>query len=320
MTSIEIIKFKCFKDFEAKDFKRVNLITGKNNVGKTAFMEACYINTFSETSPELIDSIIGIKFMRENINLLYKPRKKTQEFIEFLDFIKELNIKSNIREQCFKIKEENAIKEYSITIDKKQTIIKANDITIPTSITKNSDFIDNFGFSNKEINRKFISIQRQDKEDEINAIIKNFDPRIHSFKVFGDNPQCKVNDNGQSTYRDIVELGDGLKHYISIIFSLYASENGYLFIDEIGNGIHYSQIDKLWELIFTISEKTNCQVFANTHSKEMIESFARTANKLNCHDISLTTLVLNKKSEIKALTLNHEMLQDSFIEQQHEVR
>jgi AAA15 family ATPase/GTPase len=46
---IEIEKFKCFKNFEAEGFSRVNLITGKNNVGKTAFMEACFLlsNSFN---------------------------------------------------------------------------------------------------------------------------------------------------------------------------------------------------------------------------------------------------------------------------------
>ncbi len=42
--NIEIKNFKCFKDFKAEGFGRVNLIGGKNNVGKTAFMEACYIS------------------------------------------------------------------------------------------------------------------------------------------------------------------------------------------------------------------------------------------------------------------------------------
>ena len=41
--NIEIRDFKCFDEFKAEGFGRVNLIGGKNNVGKTAFMEACYI-------------------------------------------------------------------------------------------------------------------------------------------------------------------------------------------------------------------------------------------------------------------------------------
>ena len=52
---IEIKNYKLFKNFKAGGFGRVNLIGGKNNVGKTAFMEACYLadiyNCLLYTSP-----------------------------------------------------------------------------------------------------------------------------------------------------------------------------------------------------------------------------------------------------------------------------
>ena len=54
----------------------------------------------------------------------------------------------------------------------------------------------------------------------------------------------------------------------SIICALFSCENGYLFLDEIENGIHYTQFDKLWRLILEISPEQNVQVFATTHSKE----------------------------------------------------
>jgi len=46
LNHIEIKDFKCFDDCKASGFKHVNLIGGKNNVGKTALMEACYINVY----------------------------------------------------------------------------------------------------------------------------------------------------------------------------------------------------------------------------------------------------------------------------------
>lgn len=149
----------------------------------------------------------------------------------------------------------------------------------------------------------------------MDGYINEFDSDIENFKFIGDKPQCKANDD----YRDIVEFGDGLKHYVSIICALYACENGYLFIDEIDNGIHYTQLDRLWELILTLSKKTNCQIFATTHSKEMLESFARVAEKLKEQDISYTLLVKNKQQEIKTISMNYEVLLNSLA-QEHEVR
>ena len=39
LTDIDIIDFKCFQNFSAKGFKRINLIGSKNDIGKTTFIE-----------------------------------------------------------------------------------------------------------------------------------------------------------------------------------------------------------------------------------------------------------------------------------------
>ena len=311
LTKIEIKQFKCFTDFKASGFKRVNLIGGKNNIGKTAFMEACYISVHSSNINTMITAIHDVKFMRENLSLINKVFDKQI----ILDATRSYSAKSNINNLAFSITEKDAIKEYQFTINDESKTINAKDLNIIIEGIDNIDFIDNFGWSDYDLISAYQAIQKQDQENSLNGLIHEFDDSIDNFKVIGDKPQCKTS----GEYRDITEFGDGLKHYISIICALYECENGYLFIDEIDNGIHYSQLDRLWELILTLSKKTNCQVFAITHSKEMLESFARVAKKLDEQDISYTTLVKNKQEEIKALTRDYEMLIDS-IEQDREVR
>ena len=61
--NIDIIKFKCFENFSSSGFSRVNLISGKNNIGKTAFMEAVYINVYAETIETFTTSLVDIKYM-----------------------------------------------------------------------------------------------------------------------------------------------------------------------------------------------------------------------------------------------------------------
>ena len=52
--------FRCFHDFGIDGLKRVNLITGTNNVGKTAFLEAIFLHSGSY-NPELAASINGLR-------------------------------------------------------------------------------------------------------------------------------------------------------------------------------------------------------------------------------------------------------------------
>jgi AAA15 family ATPase/GTPase len=310
LTDIEIKEFKCFKDFKASGFKRVNLIGGKNNVGKTAFMEACFINIYSISINTMILAISNVKFRREKINLI----EKKYEMQKSLDTIKKYSTKSNLSYKEFFILEEDGFKNYEFNINGDVKYIDIQNTNI-NNIMDNICFIDNLGYGNEQLSLVYQDIQKKDQENNLNFLIKDFDEKIDSFKIIGDKPQCKTN----GEYRDITEFGDGLKHYISIICALYACENGYLFIDEIDNGIYYDHLDRLWEIIFTLSKKTNCQIFATTHSKEMLESFARVAKKLDEQDVSYTRLIRNKKQELKSITFDYEVLEYS-LENEHEVR
>jgi AAA15 family ATPase/GTPase len=304
LTDIKIKQFKCFTDFTASGFKRVNLISGKNNIGKTAFMEACFINVHSKNIDNLITALIIVKARREKPNLV-NIEINSDVFLEATNFYQSTSNLNNVK---FKIREGDAKRDYLFSIREETVAISEKNLTILMRIVKNILYIDSFGWSDSRLSSAYQKIQKADKEEELNLFIQEFDNSIEKIKVFGEKPQCKVKDE----YRDISEFGDGLKHYISIICALYACENGYLFIDEIDNGIHYTQLDRLWEIILTTSAKTNCQVFATTHSKEMLESFARVSKQLNEQDISFTTLIKNDKQEIKALTRDYEMILDSL--------
>lgn len=315
LTEIEIEKFKCFSNFKAEGFKRVNLIGGKNNVGKTAFMEACFIHTRAETINRMITALIGTKLEREIANIFY-GHYDDKDGQKVLDTTKSFSTRSNIRTCSYFLEEIDATKTYKIAINDEEKLISARDFFLPPpNHSFNIKMLSNFGWSDGGINLAYEAVQTHEKENEVSKFVHEFDDSIESFKVIGKKTQCKVN----GEYQDITEFGDGLKHYISIICGLYACENGYLFIDEIGNGVHYTQHNRLWELIFTLSKKTNCQVFAITHSKEMLESFARVAKEQGEQDISYTTLVKNKQQEIKAITQDCEMLLYSM-SQEHEVR
>ena len=313
LTDIEIKEFKCFKDFKASGFKRVNLIGGKNNVGKTAFMAACFINVHSENINTMVTAIYGIKQIREKTNLIFgeiNPQK-------LLDATRAYTSKSNLSlsNKEFSIVEKDAVKEYKFNINGEKKTINARELSLNFSAIYNIKIIDSVGWNDIALVKVYQAIQKKDKENELNIFVREFDRSIENFKVIGDKPQCKTN----GEYRDITEFGDGLKHYISIICALYACENGYLFIDEIDNGIYYDHLDRLWEIILTLSKQNNCQVFATTHSQEMLESFARVAKKLDEQDISYTLLLKDKQQEIKTISFDYEMLLDS-IEQKREVR
>lgn len=314
LTEIEIEEFKCFKGFKTSGFKRVNLIGGKNNIGKTALMEAMYVNVFATNIDRMNTVLQAVKFMRENLNFVLEEKMDDLE-LALINSMRRYSTKSNLSATYFSIEAVDAIKIYRYRINNDEHSINAREFGFIPEWNEKVEFIDNFGWANHELNEAYKAVQIRDKESELNRYIQEFDSSIDNFKIIGDKPQCRTN----GTYRDITEFGDGLKSYISMICALYAGENGYLFVDEIDNGIHYTQLDRLWEIILTLSKQTNCQVFASTHSKEMIESFARVAKKLDEQEVTYTLLVKDKKQELATLVYDFEML-DYSMRMEHEVR
>ena len=321
---IDIENYKCFQDFKAEGFKRVNLISGKNNVGKTALLEAIYINAASDNFAHLLISSADTNYMRE-INDYQFTLDIDKLVSNISSKLRDSQQKTNIRETTLFCTQENGVKNFEVTIDDKTSTIPASNFT--SSFINDNKTKDNISFLRPAIIRQqtiknnFAHIQKKDQEERLYKIINQFDSSIVNIKIIGgDKIQCKtINQNGTEEYRDISDFGDGLKLYIAIIIYLYADENGYLFIDEVENGIHYSMLDKLWEIIFTLSKEMNVQVFATTHSRECIESYCRVAEKLQDQDISFTTLVKNKTKQIKAIVMNYEVFTNS-IDQGHEVR
>ncbi len=313
ITEIEIENFKCFENFKASGFKRVNLIGGKNNVGKTAFMEACYINIYSQDIESTTNALYNIKFMRENLEYV----EKNIEIKKLFESTPYFYSKSNNNSIKFNISTKNGKKEYLFDINHNKIAVNSNEFSYQLKNIKNIKFIDKFGFTNQKLKEVYIAVQRKDKEDTLYKYINLFDKNIEKFKIMGgETPECKIK---SGEYRYINEFGDGLKHFISIICSLYACKNGYLFIDEIDNEIHYSKFDILWEIILTISKEQNVQVFATTHSKEVIASYARVLAKLKDENITFFDMGNKKDGTTVSITMNYERLL-RYIELGNEVR
>lgn len=71
-SKVSIINFRCFKDFSIDSLERINLIGGKNNVGKTAFLEALFLllGTTNARVILTINAIRGIEKYEGDVSLI----------------------------------------------------------------------------------------------------------------------------------------------------------------------------------------------------------------------------------------------------------
>ena len=69
-------------------------------------------------------------------------------------------------------------------------------------------------------------------------------------------------------------MGDGIKRLLVLAMTLVKSAGGYLLVDEIDTGLHYSVMVKMWKLVVETARRLDIQVFATSHSLDCIQALA----------------------------------------------
>ena len=124
----------------------------------------------------------------------------------------------------------------------------------------------------------FDRISLSPDEDDVVEALRIINPRIEriSFVTSSNKrdryPIVTLKDDSRR-YR-LSAMGDGINRILTIILSMLNCKNGVFLLDEFETGLHYSVQDQLWNIVFSLSEKLNIQVFATSHSRDCIESFA----------------------------------------------
>ena len=66
-------------------------------------------------------------------------------------------------------------------------------------------------------------------------------------------------------------LGDGMRRLFALANALTNATNGFLFLDEIDTGLHYSVTADMWKLVLETAVHNDIQVFATTHSWDCVD-------------------------------------------------
>jgi len=310
--------FKCFKSINIDNIKRVNLISGNNNIGKTSLMEG--IELFVSSSDSLDLSFNIYEMMKRRQSAL-----KSDRYFE-LDFIFENTSKVELSINNKKIKiqytetmpekaedlfyDENLMIEYQPSLkltvnDDERNFPIERLISNPSIMRKKRydnikskvNFISSTTIEERDIAILYGKLVDLNKEEFLNNSLKLFDENLVALKQKATDSDIVLKVALKNRERPVLlsSLGDGINRYIAILCAIWASKDGYLFIDEIENGIHYTNYTKLWNIVFEVSKIANCQIFITTHSKECIEVF----NELNQeNDGSYFEFYRNRKTNL----------------------
>jgi len=297
---IEIENYKLFKNFKIENFGDINLISGDNNIGKTALMEALL----------LVSEKNSIKHYLFLLNIIFKSRmncdnsKIVNEFIDMLIRLNHIKIKSNLNELeliisqnlevYLELIDENSdkeIEELSNKIKNPLIIEEIKNKLFKIELSPNNlanilnfekievlNFIHNLN-NREEILNGLINELKKDIElyEKFNEELENFDKNLLKIDIIDNKVSIYLKNIKKWLY--IKELGEGTQNFVAILSVLFVNKNKIIYIDEIENGIYYSKFKQMWKLIFEYTKKFNIQLFITTHSKEIIETYSQIANE-----------------------------------------
>lgn len=310
-----IRNFKCFEGIITKPWERVNLITGKNNIGKTALLEAIWLHEGAHNAALAfaVEQFRGITSFnnKEFLNDLFAGFKSENEILLEAEYqsdkILTLRITQEESEQPMPIIERSEVqgttsisprivfegKNNGNSLCKSEFFLGLDPQNRPfpfssgskQSIRPTAVFISTGagkGDKNK-INAGNFSIQvNMKRKNDIVESLKLIDGRLQDLQLSTRGPENFVcGDIGYNRFLPLSLMGEGMERYLSFVLSILMAENGTVLIDEIENGFHHAILDKIWSNLAKLARKYNVQIIATTHSHECIraahESFKQDA-------------------------------------------
>ncbi len=373
LNSLIIQNFRGFENFQINQLGRVNLIVGKNNVGKTSLLEAIWLYA-NRGSGVTIYNILKDRDEHRVFNLNNDAEQTQQEILAIKNLFYQ---RSDFIDQTQTLRIGNTSKNY-LQLQARWYQVEINDAEnfVPKPIKyADLDFSDepffgveaimhsqshsfhrirrypSYSLSNNqawiEVPCHFISSELVDRyqvntwrnttlieglEHYVIEGLQIIEPLIEAINVINFEERSGINRTatsnlipipvvrmaGSTKFIPLRSLGDGLNRILILILAMVNAKDGFILIDEIENGLHYSIYPDIWKLIFKLAEILNVQIFATTHSKECLNAF----NKINKDQASQSGRLIRlgrKKGKIVATEYNQKDMQ-VILERDIEVR
>ncbi len=325
INTLEINEYKGFSNFKLHNLSQINIISGKNNTGKTALLEAISILKSSD----------NLRTFKKNIALIFKSRDLYSEDLE--KYFEDINLSMTIKDVNIKIehhfkdeleidieqldkrlqREFDGSEEFLIMYhnDKVKDIMRferRSESAFYVSREKSDTaFIDSSKPNNSDLTTLYSSIQDLGIQDKFLTYLQIIDKNIIRIEPQLRERKSFLRVTLENPYRSLFssELGEGTNRFIEILCVLLSNANGTVLIDEIENGIHYTKLYDVWKAIIEIVQKETIQLFVTTHDDESIEALLKASQDRAFEKVTSIKLFRDEENQIQPSIKNFEILE-----------
>jgi AAA15 family ATPase/GTPase len=135
----------------------------------------------------------------------------------------------------------------------------------------------NYKFSSEQLAKEFDATKLAKKSTVILRSFQIIDANIEEVDTFNLGESALYLRSHNEDYMLLSLFGDAMNRIANFVLKIVNTKNSVLLIDEIENGIHYENQEKVWNILFSLCKEYDVQLFATSHSYEMIEAFKNCA-------------------------------------------
>lgn len=311
--SIAVKNFRCFEDLSLSDFRRMNVIVGRNAAGKTALLEAIRLALGATPSVALqLNNVRGIYYYgiaqnREMFESLWNAL--------FFKFESSRVISTEVRDT------DGHVATLAVSYDKSKTVTTAIQgqqvppaTIIPLKFERCSftgeesvlygsvqsqgggqlnleqgaelglatEFFASSWLLNPQQNAQWFSqLSLENREREVVAAVKEeFDPLITDIQVLALNQFAPGSVYATVPFLQskmpLSLLSAGITKFFTILAAILYRNRGVVLIDEVENGLYYERLPALWQTMLRLAKENDTQVFVSTHSYECLQALIPT--------------------------------------------
>lgn len=300
-SNITVHSYRGIDGVTLEDLRRVNLVVGLNNAGKTSILEAIYLLAHQNDERALLDVIrwrsrmegepdpvwlveqlppavrISGRFDKTQSNeanvgikLVHEPGEDIQDQTSFLS---KLGIDSSYgghiqNTEVIFFGDRSRRTEFH-----GQHWLCRSAFTSPFSANRPNML----AHANKE------SLEAGTKGKIIDFIKENVDPKLQNIELADKFSRFLVTHLGFDKAPDLSSFGDGVRRVFEIGLLFAGAQGGVLLIDEFENAIHTELLVAFTRIVQQLADELNVQVFLTTHSKEMIDALIQ--NEYRTEDV-----------------------------------
>jgi hypothetical protein len=302
--------FRGLDDVTLPDLRRINILSGKNDVGKTSILEAIFLHTSGpQAGTNAVRALSPVRGQPAVMASHEGMENPWRPFFRNLDGESPIELgaetRNGRRTLSLSIPERTAYQDMKLgtadeSLSRPERLLIHEKVGDGTGSTRvQSAFVEGGAdVSGGAVSIKFelepasrdawfnayfvtgrgtdlaeaySSMRREGYAVNLLEAVQGIDRRVESIEVL-------VTHGRPALYVTLDDglilpmalLGDGCTAIAGYVLTLTRAKQGVLLIDEIETGIHWSALPHLWASVHRLAQRFNVQVFCTTHSHEAV--------------------------------------------------